>query len=171
VLAAIPYGIATATMLLIARRADRAPSRRPYLIVLAMVGAAGAALTAQARSPLLPMVAITLAAVGLLSAIPVFWALPTAFLSGTAAAAGIALIAAVGNLGGFAGPALTGVMEDSTGGFEVPLTVLAGLVVFGALLVFLAREEPASVPEPEFTLATETVGDTNRSDRNETVLE
>jgi hypothetical protein len=49
--------------------------------------------------------------------------------------------------------------------------VLAGLVVFGALLVFLAREEPAFVPEPEFTLATETLGDTNRSERNETVLE
>jgi MFS transporter, ACS family, tartrate transporter len=109
VLAAIPYGIATATMLLIARRADRAPSRRPYLTVLALVGAAGAALTAQAQSPLLLVVAITLAAVGLLSAIPVFWAFPTAFLSGTAAAAGIALIAAVGNLGGFAGPAFTGV--------------------------------------------------------------
>ena len=49
---------------------------------------------------------------GLLAAIPVFWALPTAFLSGTAAAAGIALIAAVGNLGGFVGPAFTGISED-----------------------------------------------------------
>jgi MFS transporter, ACS family, tartrate transporter len=49
----------------------------------------------------------------------IFWALPTAFLSGTAAAADIALIAAVGKLGGFAGPGFAGVMEDSTGGFEV----------------------------------------------------
>jgi MFS transporter, ACS family, tartrate transporter len=93
--------------------------------------------------------------VGILSAIPVFWALPTAFLSGTAAAAGIALIAAVGNLGGFAGPAFTGVMEDSTGGFEVPLTALAALLLLGALLVLLAREEAASVTEPEFSLATD----------------
>jgi cyanate permease len=44
------------------------------------------------------------------------------------------VIAAVGNLGGFVGPPFTGVMEDSTGGFEVPLTVLAGLLVVGALL-------------------------------------
>ena len=85
--------------------------------------------------------------------IPVFWALPTAFLSGTAAAAGIALIAAVGNLGGFAGPAFTGVVEDSTGGFEVPLTVLAGLVVLGAVLALFAREEAAPAAEPEFSLA------------------
>jgi ACS family tartrate transporter-like MFS transporter len=155
VLAAIPYGIATATMLLIARRADRAPSRRPYVIASALVGALGTALTAYAQSPLLLTVAISLAAVGLLSAIPVFWALPTAFLSGTAAAAGIALIAVLGNLGGFAGPAFTGVTEDSTGGFEVPLTVLSALTVVGALLVLFAREEPASMPGPELSLATD----------------
>jgi ACS family tartrate transporter-like MFS transporter len=155
VLAAVPYGVATATMLLVARRADRARSRRPYIIVLALVGALGTRLTAHAQSPLLLIVAITLAAVGLLSAIPVFWALPTAFLSGTAAAAGIALVAAVGNLGGFAGPAFTGVMEDSTGGFEVPLSVLAGLTVLGALLVLFAREEPAPLAEPELSLATD----------------
>jgi MFS transporter, ACS family, tartrate transporter len=155
VLAAIPYGIATATMLLVSHRADRAPSRRPYLVGLVLVGALGTLLTAHAQSPLLLTVAITLAAVGLLSAIPVFWALPTAFLSGTAAAAGIALIAAVGNLGGFAGPAFTGVMEDSTGGFETPLSVLAGLVAVGALLALLAREERTSAAEPELSLATD----------------
>jgi MFS transporter, ACS family, tartrate transporter len=152
-LAAIPYGIATATMLLVSQRADRAPSRRPYIIGLVLAGAVGTLLTAHAQSPLLLIASITLAAVGLLSAIPVFWALPTAFLSGTAAAAGIALIAAVGNLGGFAGPAFTGVMEDSTGGFEAPLTVLAGLVALGALLALLAHEERAAATEPEFSLA------------------
>jgi MFS transporter, ACS family, tartrate transporter len=155
VLAAIPYGIATATMLLVSARAGRAPSRRPYIVVLVLVGAAGTLLTAHAQSPLLLIVAITLAAVGLLSAIPVFWALPTAFLSGTAAAAGIALIAAVGNLGGFAGPAFTGVVEDSTGGFERPLSVLAGLVAVGAVLALLAREERAPAAEPELSLATD----------------
>ena len=77
---------------------------------------------------------------GLLGAIPVFWALPTAFLSGAGAAAGIALIAVLGNLGGFAGPAFTGISEDSTGGYEMPLTVLAGLLVVGGLLALAARE-------------------------------
>ena len=135
VLSAVPYGFATAAMLVIARRADRAPSRRPYVAATVLVGAVGCVATAYAESPLALTVAITLSAVGLLSAIPVFWAFPTALLGGTAAAAGIALIAAIGNLGGFAGPAFTGISEDSTGGFEMPLTVLAGLLVVGAALM------------------------------------
>jgi MFS transporter, ACS family, tartrate transporter len=148
-LAAVPYGVATVAMLLVARRADVAPSRRPYLIVAVLVGAAGCVLTAYAHSPVLLTVAITLSAVGLLSAIPVFWAYPTAFLTGSAAAAGIALIAAIGNLGGFAGPAFTGISEDQTGGFEMPLTVLAGTLVLGSALVLLARERGVPEPEPE----------------------
>jgi MFS family permease len=155
VLAAIPYGIATAAMLIVARRADRARSRRPFVIVPALVGAVGAALTAYAQSPVLLTIAITLAAVGILAAIPVFWALPTAFLTGTAAAGGIALIAAIGNLGGFAGPAFTGVMEDSTGGFETPLTVLAVLLVVGAGLAGWAREGRVQVGEAELAVAGE----------------
>ncbi len=142
-LAAVPYGVATAAMLVVARRADRAASRRPYIAVLAGVGALGTLITGHAGGVLLLTVGISLAAVGLLAAIPVFWALPTAFLTGRGAAAGIALIAAVGNLGGFAGPAFTGISEDSSGGYEMPLTVLAGLLVVGGLLALFAREDPA----------------------------
>jgi ACS family tartrate transporter-like MFS transporter len=151
VLAAIPYGIATAAMLWAARNAERKGRRRQHVFALSMLGAAGTALTAFASSPLLLTLAITMSAVGILSAIPVFWSLPTAFLHGTAAAAGVALIAVIGNLGGFAGPAFTGVMEDSTGDFEVPLTVLAVLLVVGAALALLAREEgvrPVEAPAP-----------------------
>ena len=143
VLAAIPYGVATAAMLAVAARAERARSRRPYVIVAVLVGALGCVLTAYAQSPLTLTVAITLSAVGLLSAIPVFWAFPTGLFSGTAAAAGIALVAAIGNLGGFAGPAFTGIAEDSTGSFEMPLTVLGVLLVAGAALVLLVRERQA----------------------------
>ena len=134
VLSAVPYGFATVAMLVVARRGGG-------LVAPALVGAAGTVLTAYAQSPLLLTVGITLAAVGILSTLPLFWALPTAFLSGTAAAAGIALIAAVGNLGGFAGPAFTGIAEDQTGDFRMPLLVLAGLLVVGSLLVLLLREE------------------------------
>ncbi len=141
-LAAVPFAIATAAMLWVARRADRAPRRRPYVAALGAVGAAGTLITAYAGSPIPLVVGITLSAVGVLSAIPVFWTLPTSFLTGTAAAAGIALIAVIGNLGGFAGPAFTGVMKDSTGGYETPLTVLAGVLLLGSLLALLAREEP-----------------------------
>jgi MFS transporter, ACS family, tartrate transporter len=57
-------------------------------------------------------------------------------------------VAAIGNLGGFAGPAFTGIAEDSTGGFEMPLTVLSLLLVMAATLALLLRERPAAVLEP-----------------------
>ncbi len=141
-LAAVPFAIATVAMLWVARRADQAPSRRPFVAGMGLIGAVGTLLTAYAGSPVPLTLGITLSAVGVLSAIPVFWTLPTSFLSGPAAAAGIALIAVIGNLGGFAGPAFTGVTKDSTGGYETPLTVLAGVLVVGSLLAMLAREEP-----------------------------
>jgi MFS transporter, ACS family, tartrate transporter len=139
VLSAVPYGFATVAMMIMSRRGGT-------LVVPTLVGAAGTVITAYAQSPLLLTVGITLAAVGLLSALPLFWALPTAFLSGTAAAAGIALIAAVGNLGGFVGPAFTGIAEDQTGGYEMPLVVLAGMLVLCSLLVLLLREKRPVVP-------------------------
>jgi MFS family permease len=142
VLSAVPYGFATAAMLIVARRGSG-------LVPLALVGAVGTVITAYAQSPVLLTIGITLAAVGILSTLPLFWALPTAFLSGTAAAAGIALIAAIGNLGGFVGPAFTGIAEDQTGSFKVPLVVLAALLVVGSLLVLLLREE-----RPALTAAT-----------------
>jgi MFS transporter, ACS family, tartrate transporter len=151
VLAAIPYGVATAVMLVVAGRAERASSRRPYVIVPVLVGALGCVLTAYVQSPLLLTVAITLAAVGLLSVLPVFWGYPTALFSGSAAAAGIALVAAIGNLGGFAGPAFTGIAEDSSGGFEMPLTVLGVLLVAAAALSLRFRERRAPVLEPATT--------------------
>ena len=126
VLAAIPFGFATAAMLYAARRPGG-------LTVPVLTGAAGTVLTAHAQSPLLLTIGITLGAVGLLSALPRFWAEPTALFDGRAAAAGIALVAVLGNLGGFLGPAFTGIAEDQSGGYEMPLTVLAG-----ALLLVLA---------------------------------
>ena len=140
VLSAIPYGFATVAMVIMARRGGT-------LVGPALVGAAGTVITAYAQSPVLLTVGITLAAVGLLSALPLFWALPTAFLSGTAAAAGIALIAAVGNLGGFVGPAFTGIAEDQTGSFKMPLVVLAAVLVVGSLLALLLREERPALTE------------------------
>jgi sugar phosphate permease len=134
VLAAIPFGFATVAMIAAARRGRG-------LTVPVLTGAAGTVITAYAQSPLLLTFGITLGAVGLLSALPRFWAEPTAMFDGRAAAAGIALIAVLGNLGGFLGPAFTGIAEDRSGGYELPLTVLAG-----TLLVALAlRPSPRPV--------------------------
>jgi MFS family permease len=124
-LAAIPFGFATVAMIVASRREGG-------LAPLMATGAAGTLITAYAQSPLLLMLGITLAAVGLLAALPRFWIGPTALLTGSAAAAAIALVAVLGNLGGFVGPAFTGIAEDSSGGYELPLTVLAGLLLLTA---------------------------------------
>ena len=138
VLAAIPFGFATVAMIVASRRAGG-------LAAPMLTGAAGTVITAYAQSPLLLTVGITLGAVGLLSALPRFWAGPTALFDGSAAAAGIALIAVLGNLGGFLGPAFTGIAEDSSGGYEMPLTVLAALllVTAGCCRAFALESRPA----------------------------
>jgi ACS family tartrate transporter-like MFS transporter len=74
--------------------------------------------------------------IGFLTAIP-FWSLPTAILTGTGAAAGLALVNATGNLGGLAGPTVMGVMKEATGTFTSGLLFLAGALVLGALIVLL----------------------------------
>ena len=73
----------------------------------------------------------------MLTCAPLFWSLPTAFLSGAAAAAGIAIINSVGNLAGFASPYLIGYLKDLTHSTETGMYVLAGMLVVGALAVFL----------------------------------
>ena len=148
-LAAVPYGVATVSMLVLARRADQSDRRRAYVIALMLTGAAGTVLTAYAQTEVLLALSLTLATVGLLGVIPIFWSLPTGFLAGSAAAAGIGAIAAIGNLGGFGGPAFTGAMEDATGDFVTPFLVLAGLLVVGCLLTLLTREPAVSTTTPE----------------------
>ena len=144
VLAAIPFGFATAAMIVAARRPGG-------LAPLMLTGAVGTVITAYAQSPLLLTVGITLAAVGLLAALPRFWIGPTTILSGTAAAAGIALIAVLGNLGGFVGPAFTGIAKDQTGGYELPLVTLAVILAGCGLVTGLAsgrRPEAQAQPVP-----------------------
>jgi ACS family tartrate transporter-like MFS transporter len=79
------------------------------------------------------MVALTLAAVGIYAAVSVFWSLPTAILTGTGAAAGLAL----GNLGGVAGPSIVGVIRQETGSFTAALLFLAAVVAFGGVIALL----------------------------------
>jgi ACS family tartrate transporter-like MFS transporter len=145
-LSAVPYAIATVAMVVLARRADRDGRRKQYVIALTLLGAVGVVITAYAQSLSLLTLSLTFSTVGLLGAIPIFWSLPTGFLTGSAAAAGIGVIAVIGNLGGFAGPAFTGASEDSTGDFVMPFLVLAGLLVVGALLTLFTKEPAPALP-------------------------
>ena len=86
--------------------------------------------------PILTMTMLVIAAMGQSSTGPTFWTLPTAMLSGTAAAGGIALINALGNLGGFFGPYLFGLVKDATGGsLTFALMILALGPIMSATIV------------------------------------
>ena len=111
----------------------------------AIASATGFALSAYFQNPYLAMAALTLAFAGIKSTLGPFWAMGTALLTGTAAAGGIALINSVGNLGGFVGPYLVGVIKDRTGSQVVALLMLGGaLLAMSALAVLQGRDQSKS---------------------------
>ncbi len=141
-LGAIPYLAGAVGMVLLARHSDATGERRWHVAVAAFVGAVGLVLTGAAgSSTVVEIAALTLAALGIYSTLATFWSLPTSFLSGTAAAAGIALINSVGNLGGFVGPYVVGFLSDATGSFYVGLLLLAVLVLVAGLLALTVKHE------------------------------
>lgn len=134
---AIPYFGAGVVMILVARYSDSTGERRGVVAVAALTAAIGFALSAWFKNPYLAMAALTLAFIGIKSTIAPFWAMTTAFLGGTAAAAGIAFINSVGNLGGFAGPYLVGLIKDKTGS-NVAALLLLGTALLGMAIFTLA---------------------------------
>jgi len=141
---AIPYACAAIAMVFVGARSDRTGERRLHIAVAAFVGALGIVATAYLDEPVLGVAALSLAAVGIWSAVPVFWSLPTNFLSGTAAAGAIALINSFGNLGGFVGPYVIGRVHDLTGGYSAGLLVIAASL-FGSVALGLGlRRTPAA---------------------------
>jgi MFS transporter, ACS family, tartrate transporter len=134
IVAAIPYAIAAVAMYWWGRHSDATGERNKHIAIAAFVGAFGLASSAQLiDSPVLGLAALSLAAAGIYAALPVFWTLPTAMLTGTAAAAGIALVNSIGNVGGFLGPTLVGYVKDTTGSYSASLWTLALLVALAGL--------------------------------------
>jgi ACS family tartrate transporter-like MFS transporter len=136
---AIPYVAATGAMLWIGFSSDRSGERFLHVAVPSFIGAAGFAASALVVSPLPAMAALTIAAMGDLSTRGPFWALPPRFLSGSALAAGIALINTFGSLGGFVGPTMVGYVRDQTGGFTGGLMFLAALLVLAGIGTLVLR--------------------------------
>jgi len=138
---AIPYLFGTIAMILWARHSD-ATRERVYHVGLPMILIAIAlAVSSYMTDPTITMVVLTLAAIGVFCVFGVFWTLPTAWLSGTAAAGAIALINSIGNLAGFGGPYLIGWIKDSTGSTANGLLALAVLPLIAAVLVFVGGHE------------------------------
>ena len=135
-LSAIPYLAAAISMVIVGLHSDHTRERRWHTALPAFIGAAALVVVAYSTSVGLSVAAISVALLCAFSSMGPFWAMPTAVLSGTAAAVGIALINSVGNLGGLAGPWVIGAIKKATGTFQDGiLVVAAGLAVAGTVVL------------------------------------
>lgn len=133
---AIPYLAATVTMLLVGRSADAKRERRGHLIAPVMMGCIGMAGSAFfPQDSVMSLASLTLATMGVFTALPMFWPLPSAFLGGAAAAGGLAMINSLGNLAGFVSPYFVGWIRETTHSSNIALYVLSAIALLGALLV------------------------------------
>ncbi|MBN3811002.1 MFS transporter [Paraburkholderia sp. Ac-20347] len=138
-LSAIPFAAAVVGMVLVAKSADRRRERRWHIAIPAAVGALGLVLSVTwAHDTALAMAALTLATFGILTTLPLFWSLPTAWLAGTGAAAGIALINSIGNLAGFLSPYAVGWLKQATAANDSGMYMLAAFMILGGLLALSA---------------------------------
>ncbi|MFC0710987.1 MFS transporter [Azorhizophilus paspali] len=134
-ISAIPYLLAGLFMLLTGRSADLGNERRWHLVVPMWMGAAGLLIAVNfADNPIFAILGLSIATMGALTGLPMFWPLPTAFLSAGAAAGGLALINSMGQMAGFLSPYLVGWIKDTTGSTDAALYLLAGVIVSGSLL-------------------------------------
>lgn len=134
-LTAIPYACGAIAMVLWSRSLDRRGHPALHTALACLVGAGGLAAAAYAPSHLLAMVALTFAAVGSASVLPTFWTLSTLALGPADAVVGVAVVNAIGNLSGLAGPWLVGLIKGATGEFSHALLALAAGPLLTALLI------------------------------------
>jgi predicted MFS family arabinose efflux permease len=129
-LTALPHLCAIIAMSLVGVSSDRTGERRWHLMASALAAAVGWSMVALAPSPSIALAGLCLAQAGMMSMLPVFWTIPSAFLSGTAAAGGIALINSVANIGGFFGASILGQL----GLWSMAAILLAGSILTAASL-------------------------------------
>jgi ACS family tartrate transporter-like MFS transporter len=140
-LSAIPYLAGAIAMVVAARHSDRTGERRWHIAAAALVCGAAFVATAFVSGLWASIVMLSIAMAGLASMFGPFWTFATSFVGGAGAAAGIALINAVGNTGGFVGPYLLGYIKDLTHSFAAGLIVIGAIVAVGGSLVLLIPDE------------------------------
>lgn len=140
-LSAIPYVAAALAMVRVGLHSDRSGERRWHTTVPALAGALALGVAAYSRSTAPSVAALSVAVLGVFAMCGPFWAMPTTLLGGTAAAAGIALINSFGNLGGFFGPYIVGLVKKATGDFKGGLLAIGGTLALSGLAVLLIRPE------------------------------
>jgi MFS family permease len=134
---AIPYGVSVIGMILLSNHSDKTGERRMHYVANVLVGAAGLVLSGVfATNPVLAIIFLSVATLGVIGSMPLFWPLPLAFLAGTAAAAGIGIVNSVGNLGGYVGPNIPIWARHYSSDASAPLYIIAGILMAGALLTY-----------------------------------
>ena len=139
---AIPYALAAVAMILWSRRSDRLQERHWHAGGAALLAAISIAVALVINQPWIIVIGFILLAIGVYSAINVFWAVPGQVLTGVGAAAGIGLINSIGNLSGFTGPYITGLLYTTTGSYTAGFLVIAAFVAAGGLgMIFMPRNK------------------------------
>ncbi|WP_158781083.1 MFS transporter [Pantoea sp. BAV 3049] len=151
---AVPAILGVVAMILWARHSDRSGERSWHVITACLLAAAGLIYAGNITTLIGVIVALTLVNIGISASKPPLWSMPTLFLSGPAAAAGIAVINSIGNLGGFAGPIVIGIIRQQTGSYTWGLYFVAGLLTLSALIVLLLsvgnkKPQTADLSHPE----------------------
>ncbi|MBW0447066.1 MFS transporter [Paraburkholderia phenoliruptrix] len=146
-LTAVPYAVAIVSMVLVAKSSDERRERRWHLATAAIAASIGFyASTLYTDNLVLVLITLSAATAGVLSMMPVFWTYPSSVLSGTAAAAGIAMINSIGNLAGFVSPSIIGWMKDVTHSTNAGLVFVAFALFMGAVLTLMQRGVARSAP-------------------------
>jgi len=146
-ISALPYFVGFVALLIIGWSSDRTGERWLHTAIPMFVAGIGLLLSAMTQSiPVLAVLMFCIAAAGLYSFFPAFWALPTTFLAGSAAAASIGLINSIGNLGGFAGPYIVGYINEQTHSFIGGMLYLSLSAIVGAILILALRGKSVSSP-------------------------
>ncbi len=141
----IPYGFAALAMMWWCRRSDLKKERVGHIAVASVTAFLGLAASAWlVDSPLLSLTALSIGAAGTLAILPIFWTLPAAILNGAAAAGAIALINALGNIGGFAGPFMIGWIKEATGSYSWGLLAVACSVLSTGIIAGLIGHDSAA---------------------------
>ena len=145
----IPWLLVAIALYAVPAAADKAESKTPYIVIPALIGAVSLVLSAVIPDHTLQFVFLSIAAAGIFAGQPVFWSLPSRFLQGAGAAAGLAAINSVGNLGGFIAQNVVPWIKDSTGSTIAPMFFLAACLLVAALLVLVVGRMVPRTPRPE----------------------
>jgi ACS family tartrate transporter-like MFS transporter len=150
VLNTVPPAASVVAMVLWARHSDRTGERSWHVIAACLVAAAGLVMAGCSTGLAAVVIALSFVNIGISAAKPPLWSIPTLYLGGSAAAAGIATINSIGNLGGFVGPSMIGWIKDRTGSFAGGLYFVAALLVLSAAVTLMlarrARRSNAAQP-------------------------